>query len=118
MDAMDYKIPEDIKSCIPDYFYYALAGELVSIFGPNIVQPINDYYDLQTSSHGWDKAFFATCEKLNMTWLYNYLVSLDWQETDIFNGEIEEKIIRRFIENYSVGLNNPYSQYIESKKKL
>ena len=29
----DYTIPDKIKSRIPEYFYYALGGEYVSIMG-------------------------------------------------------------------------------------
>lgn len=33
-----YEIPEEIDAKIPEYFYYALAGELCSIFGPKIFE--------------------------------------------------------------------------------
>ncbi len=135
MDAMDYKIPEDIKSCIPDYFYYALAGELVSVFGISIFQKLEpieydaegvrlsaltkedcSYYDLLTSTGGWEIAFYATCKKLNLIWLYNYWKSLVWYESDIFDGEIENEIIERFLENDCVQRDNPYYKYISEKR--
>ena len=39
-----YEIPKEIKSKIPEHFYYALWGELVSIFGPSIMIP--EYYEM------------------------------------------------------------------------
>lgn len=106
-----YHIPEDIKSRIPDYFYIAMAGELVSIYGIKILQKIEyseyddngdkieySYYDLDSSTGGWNEAFKATCRKLNMLWLIEYCHSLDWYDYDIFNGEIEGEIIKRCCE--------------------
>lgn len=106
----EYSIPDSIKKNIPDYFYYALAGELASIFGPWILQkqafPEFDddgneienysYYDLLSGSGGWVEAFFATCRKLDMMWLIEYWDSLGWYDSDIFDGEIESEIIERF----------------------
>ena len=110
-----YYIPDSIKKNIPDYFYYALAGELVSIFGPWIllkqsfpefdddgdeIQPLTEgdrsYYDLNISSGGWYEAFIATCRKLDMMWLVEYWKKLSWYDEDVFNSEIESEIIERF----------------------
>lgn len=132
----DYRIPDEIKSCIPDHFYYALVGELVSVFGCFILRPLdcseydddgvriankdNTYtepvYDLNLSTNSGSLAFFATCEKLHMMWLYNYWESLVWYESDIFDGEIENEIIERFLENDCVQRDNPYCKYISEKR--
>lgn len=131
----EYKIPEEIKSCIPDYFYYAMVGELVSVFGVSILQKLEhieydaegvrlldhtkedcSYYDLLASTGGWGIAFYATCRKLNMIWLYNYWKSLVWYESDIFDREIENEIIERFLENDCVQRDNPYCKYISEKR--
>lgn len=37
---VEYSIPDDIDSKIPDYFYIALAGELCSIYGPGVFDKI------------------------------------------------------------------------------
>ena len=109
---VEYKIPEEIKSRIPDYFYYAMAGELVSIFGPAILEkitvdydedeneyPLSDdeaYYDLSSSTMGWKYAFIETCRKLDMMWLNEYRKTLEWYDGDIFDGIIEDNIITYF----------------------
>ena len=37
----DYTIPDEIKSRIPEYFYYALGGEYVSITGADALRKEN-----------------------------------------------------------------------------
>jgi len=112
-----YKIPKEIDSQIPDYFYYAMAGELVSIFGAWILEkqdyPEYDddgneiagdlnvdgsYYDLNSSTGGWNEAFKMTCKKLDMMWLMDYYETLEWYDSDIFDGIIEDRIIENYIE--------------------
>lgn len=95
---VEYKIPEEIKSRIPDYFYYAMAGELVSIFGPYILKKFESQYDLDSGTGGWYEAFAMTCRKLNMAWLVEYWGNLPSYDSDIFDGLIEQEIIKRFCE--------------------
>lgn len=114
---VEYTIPKDIKSRIPDYFYFAMAGELVSIFGPHILEKVdypeydndgneipgdpnidNSYYDLCSGTSGWYEAFKMTCKKLNMMWLMDYYKTLEWYDSDIFDGIIEDRIIKNYIE--------------------
>lgn len=136
MSDKDYKIPNEIKSCIPDHFYYALAGELVSIFGHFILQPLDfsvydddgvriankdntdtePVYDLNLSTNGGSLAFFATCEKLHMMWLYDYWNALDWDQGDLFDGEIEEEIVNRVLKGDNNSFN-PYFEYLRGKKR-
>ena len=132
---IEYEIPKEIKEKIPDYFYYAMAGELVSVFGPYILQhpPAGyydeendewvedgeeDYYDLDTSTGGWCEAFYATCKKLDMQWLYDYWRTLAWYDSDIFDGEIEDEIIKRFCEkDHLADHANCYYKYLIEKRK-
>ena len=46
-----------------------------------------------------------TCEKLNMEWLVEYHDSLEWYDSDLFDGEMEDMIIEQFIEAESAGTN-------------
>lgn len=101
-DPCEYKIPDAIKKNIPDYFYIAMVGELVSIFGPSVLA----YDDCQENgcdecdlvchegTSGWVAALEATCEKLDMMWLLTYWHGLDWIESDLFDAEIGDEIIR------------------------
>lgn len=132
---VEYTIPEEIDNKIPQYFYYAMAGELCSIFGPEIFQKITDveyddagnrippkddvdhsYYYLDSSSGGWYEALRMTCKKLDMEWLLNYLDSLEWYDSDIFDGIIEARIIEYFIEAEDYNCN-VYYQYLISRKE-
>lgn len=132
----DYRIPEEIKSCIPDHFYYALIGELVSVFGCFILQPLdcpeydddgvriankdNTYtesvYDLNLSTNGGSLAFFATCKKLYMMWLYDYWNALDWDQGDLFDREIEEEIVNRVFKRNNSSFNS-YYEYLRGRKR-
>ncbi len=89
-----YTIPEEIDSQIPDYFYPALAGELFSVFGPSVYEPIDGVYSLNTSTHGWHEAMQATCDKLGLGWLMSYYNSLTWYDSDMFDGIIEDRVVR------------------------
>lgn len=116
----DYKIPEDIKNRIPDYFYVAMAGELVSVFGVWVLQFHEDlgYYDLDSSTGGWVEAFRATCRKLDMQWLIEYYATLDWFDGDLFDSEIEGEIIDRFCRKENQGeVANCYYRYLCEKSK-
>ncbi len=87
-----YSIPKEIKDKIPDYFYIAMAGELVSIFGIDVLDKYDCYelyaFEYHESTAGWVEAFKATCKKLSMNWLYDYWDKLEWYDSDWFDGEI------------------------------
>lgn len=106
---IEYTIPEEIDSKIPSYFYIAFAGELCSILGPVIftkykMDPDDEnnkeyYYDLDCGTCSWYAALKATCNKLDMNWLIDYYGTLEWYDSDIFDGIIEERIVKNFIEH-------------------
>ena len=98
---MDYKIPEEIISKIPQHFWPAFAGELVGVFGPTIFDKSEeDTYLLffHSSTNGWNAALRTTCKKLDLGWLYDYYDTLDWWESDQFDGEFEDLVISKFVE--------------------
>ena len=127
-----YVIPKEINDRIPEYFYYAMAGELVSIFGSWILEkqdyPEYDddgneisgdpnvdasYYDLDSGTGGWFEAFRMTCKKLDMMWLMNYYKTLKWYDSDIFDGIIEDRIIENYIEKDHIHVHaNCYYKYL------
>lgn len=132
---MQYEIPPEYDTKIPDYFYFAMAGELCSIFGPHLFDRIDPveydddgnplpssisegaaYYDLDTSSVGWVEALKATCQKLDMMWLMNYRNELEWYDSDIFDGIIEERIIEKFVKE-KTHQSNAYYKYLISKNR-
>ncbi len=99
--SIEYKIPDEIGNKIPPYFYAAFAGELFSVFGLDALQKDEDNsYGLRyfCGTAGWLEALKTTCKKLNLDWLMNYYYTLDWYDSDIFDGVISERIISEFIE--------------------
>ena len=122
-------VEEIIEEKIPDYFYPAFAGELCSIFGVSIFRKLstidydedgsaitnwaNSYYDLHTYSSGWFRALEITCKKLEMEWLIDYWVGLEWYDSDIFNELLEDKVVTNFINKaYKSCIDNPYFNYL------
>lgn len=114
----DYKIPEDIKAIIPDYFYEAFGGELVSVFGVDVLNKNKDgEYGLAflEGTAGYVEAFRATCKKLGMDWLADYYDALLWHESDLFDGEISDEVLKQF-SSQKDGLNPYYIHLIGASK--
>lgn len=108
----EYKIPEEIISKIPLYFWPAFAGELVSVFGLSIFEKQETgCYSLNyvSSTIGWNVALRTTCNKLDMNWLFNYYDKLEWWQSDMFDGEFETLLIKKFVE----GEDKPEAAYYE-----
>lgn len=98
--VMDYKIPEEILSKIPQYFWPAFTGELISTFGLWIFDKEGNYYALNgvSGTIGWNVALRMTCKKLEMKWLFDYYDKLEWWQSDMFDGEFEDLLIKNFVE--------------------
>ena len=111
--TMTYDIPEEIDNQIPDYFYYAMAGELFSIYGPNLFRIQEHGYDLDSSTSGWVCAFKATCLKLGLKEVLDYYIHLSWWNSDIFDGIIEDRIIDKVIKNGNYNANTYYKYLFE-----
>jgi len=112
-----YKIPDEIKARIPPYFYIAFAGELCSVFGRRIFEKDKSgVYGLSYvgSTCGWGEAFRMTCQKTDLSWLADYYKELEWNDSDLFDGEVENEIISRFIETQPSG-DNVYYQFLLSR---
>ena len=61
----DYTIPDEIKSRIPEYFYYALGGECVSIMGTGALIRDKDglsRLEYSAGTAGYVEAFRMTCK--------------------------------------------------------
>ena len=95
----DYKIPKEIKDQMPDYFYFALAGELTSVFGPIIwYEESNEDGTTRRSlgsvfsTSGYYLAFKMTCIKLGKFDVFSYYDSLSWQDSDMFDAEVKKEL--------------------------
>ena len=113
---MDYKIPEDILSKIPKHFWPAFAGELISTFGLMIFEKEEgtDLYALYyvSSTSGWNAALRMTCKKLEMKWLFDYYDKLEWWQSDMFDGEFEDMLIKNFVEAEDLPASTYYAWLI------
>lgn len=122
--SIEYHIPEDIKKKIPEYFYQAFFGELISVFGFQCLVPINkrpslyskqieDYLISISESGGWYAAFKQSCIKLDLKWLIEYYESLSWYDSDLFDNEIVNEIIIHFVNDRQT--NNSYYKHLFQK---
>ena len=126
-ESLGYKIPLEIKQKIPKYFYYAMGEELVNIFGTKVLIPedvndeINEYtvygIDFVTSTSGWHEAFKATCKKLDLQWLLDYHKTLEWYDSDLFDDEIAQEIIKYFSSEPKNKANSYYLYLLTPKDK-
>ena len=111
---IEYQIPKEIQERIPDYFYTAFAGELFSVYGWErsrwmfYPEESKEYVDLDSSSAGWAQALEATCRKLEMDWLFAYYQTLEWYDSDVFDGIIEKEIGKQFMNGKCDNANNYY----------
>lgn len=113
---MEYKIPEEILAKVPQYFWPAFAGELISVFGLAVFEKGEaDSYGLfyVSSTSGWNAALRMTCNKLDMKWLFDYYDKLEWWQSDMFDGEFEDLLIKNFVESGDKPEHTYYSWLIK-----
>lgn len=113
----EYEIPHRVINDIPEYFWAAFVGELCGIFGPCILERVDDsWYFIQdsTGTSGWHTAFKAACFKTECDWLYLYWEGLSWMEGDKFGSEIANMVVEKFIEADHSGAS-PYYMYLLRK---
>ena len=71
---------------------------------------------MQGGTGGWAEAFKQTCKKLSMLWLWDYYRSLEWYDSDLFDGEIADGIIEKFFRNENHHCNSYYKYLIEKNE--
>ena len=92
-NIINYEQIDSLIDSIPEPFYYGLLGELVSIFGPTILSPIDkSYYDFNSGTAGWFEAMRMTCKKLHIEWIFEKYQEMPWYDSDVLDGRIEEKL--------------------------
>ncbi len=95
----DYKIPDEILNDIPPYFYESFACELCIVFGPVIFKKSDtgDDYGLFyiEGTTGWVDAFRSVVNRLGLPWLSDYYNSLDWFDSDLFDNQISDLLIKK-----------------------
>lgn len=68
------------------------------------------------STAGYVEAFRATCKKLGMGWLADYYDALPWRESDLFDGEISDEVMKQFSSRKD-GLSLYYTHLFGANKK-
>ena len=92
----NYRIPPAIKKQLDENFYAAMWKELQTVFGDSILGRDCDlvpnivYF---TGTAGWHRAL----EKTAPTDVLLYWDDLDWFDSDMFDCEIADEIIKRFV---------------------
>jgi hypothetical protein len=115
---MNYKIPDDILAKIPEYFWPAVAGELVSVYSPSVFVKDEDGLcgmDFIIGTSGWHVVLKATCRKLDMDWLYEYYCKLEWYDSDWFDGEMFDLIKNNFVDAEVEHANSYYKWLVEKE---
>lgn len=120
MDSViHYKHIEEVKQRIPEMFYLALLGELISIFGRNYYLSLSDdletVYDFDSGTAGWAAAVYMTCKKLDMMWLFEEWSQLPWYDSDTLDGQIEEELTKIINDDSITAGANSYYKYLISK---
>ncbi|MEY8573214.1 hypothetical protein AALD01_02215 [Oscillospiraceae bacterium 21-37] len=115
-EMLNYRISDNIKSRIPEYFYFAFGGEFVSIFGKAALVRDEDgltSLNYNTGTTGYVVALQMACKKLDVEWLFDYYRQLPWYQSDLFDSELADEVISRFDMEDNA---NPYYQFLLNQK--
>lgn len=101
---------------LPDTFPYAFFGELVSVFGPSVMDEEEEGFVLHYigGTAGWYAALKATCEKLGLTDWFKAYDELQWYESDELDSDLEDLVIQACVPA-KWGTANPYYQSLLHK---
>ncbi len=99
MPIFKYTIPDEVRSRIPDWFYYAFAGEYTAVCGEDVLSSDElgvSRLEYGGGTAGFCEAFRAVCRRFQMDWLIEYYDSLPWYDSDLFDAELASETLRRF----------------------
>ena len=102
----------------PNYFWSAFAGELVAIFGIDIFQKNKDglrQLDYMGGTSGWSAALNSVCHRLDIKWFCEWYDALDWMESDEFDGELIDELIKRvgsYEDSRKYGVDGAYYRWL------
>ena len=121
MNNIDDNVDAYLKNHkLPSYFYLCFFGELIKMFGANIIIPNKDYlaeYDddgniisgneddysyrnqldyyftILSGTGGWNLALKEACKQCNVMDFYQYYNAISWIESDLCDGYIVEEML-------------------------
>lgn len=91
--SIHYEMPAHIKGLITPEFCSQFLKELHQIFGCSVEDSDLDYFVYQGGTAGWGAAFANVCRKLNLDELYKYYLNLEWFDSDVFDGLLEDFLV-------------------------
>ena len=91
--TIKYTIPSHIRSMITPEFCAQFLKELHIIFGVSVEDTDMDYFVYQGGTGGWAVAFATACRRLGLDELYRYYTELEWFDSDVFDGELEDILV-------------------------
>ena len=90
-------------------FFEVFAKHLDRIFPDGWICDVEEQEDVicaVDSTMGWSKALKETCKELNIYDVYEYWKSLDWDMSDILDGEISELLCAVVYDENNLRINN------------
>ena len=90
---IEYKIPEDKKKLITDEFLREFRNQLFRIYSHMSLDSFAESGVTISTTYGWTAAFGKACLLTNNEKILNYWRSLNWYDSDHFNGEIYDMLI-------------------------
>ena len=109
---------DEIFAKLPVHFWSAFAGELVAIFGIDIFQKDKDglrQLDYMGGTSGWSAALNSVCHRLDIKWFCEWYDALDWMESDKFDGELIDELIKRvgsYEDSRKYGVEGSYYRWL------
>ena len=95
----------------PDFFF-VLAKHLDEVF-PNgwIYEEVleDEIITSVDSTYGWNKAFKATCEELELNDCYSWYGEFDWYEGDLLDSDISELLVATVFDDNGNRIYYPYN---------
>lgn len=103
---INYSKLENLINVVPQHFYPAFLGELVSIFGLSILDDNLDLltdeaiaagehcygYEVEEGTGGWYHAFRNAAEKTQCIDIFYRYNKLSWQDSDYFDDMISQRL--------------------------
>lgn len=110
---------------LPAAFWAAFYGELCAVAAMDILQVDPDCesmraIDYYSGTSGWNCALWSTCKRLGLMDFYNWYEGLRWYESDEFDYQLSEELVKRI--GYMAPLNSDtrhdyYMWLFEQKEK-
>lgn len=101
--GFEYIIPKEIYDSIPNEFWNNFRYELYMICGLSLCEESSFTSLYNGGTGGWTVAIYNACKKSNCMSLFDYYRSLEWYDSDIFDGIIADELIKRnLVKTYSL----------------